>query len=243
LKPSTNIRSVDRVSATKAARRWDMLAAERLRQISTGIDTSHSHVLLPSILGSLPPSRHILDLGCGIGTLSAAVAERAVNVVAIDPSEKNIAIANSNFSRPNIKYLIGKLEEIAGAYTDHFDAIVSNMTLMDIIDLDETLQAVRRVAYDGARFLATMTHPCFWPRYMRYEGEPWFDYRNEIYVEAPFKVAAETSSVRTIHVHRPLEAYFVTMSRNDFADIHLTELYGEGAFPFPRFILIQATVG
>ena len=235
-----DIFAVDRQRVGEFARQWDEVADTRLRQISSGSDVSYSQTLLPSVLEPLPPKLRVLDLGCGIGALSAAVADSATKVVAIDPSSKSIDVASKNFSRPNIDYIVSSAEGLPGSYDDTFDAVVSNMVLMDVINLDGVVSAAHAASRKGGLFIATLTHPCFWPKYFGYEDAGWFEYGKEIFIVAPFRIANELTAIQTVHIHRPLESYFTALTGNGFGSIRLTELYGSGPFAYPRFIRLVA---
>jgi hypothetical protein len=115
------------------------------------------------------------------------------------------------------------------------------MVLMDVIDLDGVLAGARAALHRNARFIATLTHPCFWPHYFGYETAHWFDYNSEIFIQAPFRIANEVTDINTVHVHRPLSWYFAALARSGFRDIRLTELFGEGPFAYPRFLRLIAT--
>jgi hypothetical protein len=48
-------------------------------------------------------------------------------------------------------------------------AAVACMTLMTTPDLGSFAKAPASVLHEGAKFVATLSHPCFWPRYREYE--------------------------------------------------------------------------
>src|SRR5215204_528449 len=52
-----------------------------------------------------------------------------------------------------------------------FDAVVSNMALMDIPDIGPLFRAVTRVLRPGGRFVATLQHPCFNSNGLRFSLE------------------------------------------------------------------------
>lgn len=61
---------------------WDVNANRRHEPIKKGIDLSYLHVLIPSVISSLPkPDGHnwsqLLDAGCGSGFLAESFGERA----------------------------------------------------------------------------------------------------------------------------------------------------------------------
>src|SRR5215468_8047592 len=58
-----------------------------------------------------------LDLGCGDGVITARIAEFATEVVGVDISDRNIAVANELRARPNVRYVRAAVEE-PGEYAD-----------------------------------------------------------------------------------------------------------------------------
>ena len=100
------------------------------------------------------PGKDVLDLGCGGGFMSEALAMRGSNVIGIDPAEKAIAIAQRHAARQNlsIRYLIGTGEKLplAGAIMDY---VVCVDVLEHVADLDQVIREVRRVLRPGGMFL------------------------------------------------------------------------------------------
>jgi ubiquinone biosynthesis O-methyltransferase len=68
----------------------------------------------------------ILDVGCGGGLLSEALARLGANMTSIDPSEENIAVARAHSSMSEstkgINYRVDRIENIAQT-TEKFDAV------------------------------------------------------------------------------------------------------------------------
>ncbi|KAL4122284.1 hypothetical protein QTP88_014649 [Uroleucon formosanum] len=74
----------------------------------------------------------ILDVGCGGGLLTEALARLDGNVTGIDPSKELITIANDHsviLKNKNIKYLNESIEEHALSNTESYDAIVTSEVL------------------------------------------------------------------------------------------------------------------
>jgi hypothetical protein len=71
------------------------------------------------------------------------------------------------------------------------------MTLMTAPDLRAFAKALATLLQARGRFVAILTHPCFWPRYWGYEEEPWFHYEREIFIEAPSQRAPPRSEPPT----------------------------------------------
>src|SRR6201996_2569406 len=198
------------------AAEWDRVAEDRDILIAEGRDLSYRHILLPALrrlsAGWLGGNQRILDVGCGTGRFAAGLAEDYpdLNVVAIDPSNVSVEIAMKQRSGvSNLTFTCTSAESLSGNdATGKFDLIIANMLFQNVASLKNVLSAcVRMLAQDGALVFA-IPHPCFWPRYWKYDQEPWFNYKDELWIEAPFRTSLSPDTrTRTTHTHRPLSDY------------------------------------
>ncbi len=207
-------------SQTELALEWDDLAEERHRQISSGDDISFEHVVVPTIWRLLKGADWsvVLDIGSGTGDFTARMARSAGMVIAVEPSRASMALART-VCQPaqNVRFVELSIEEaVEGIEGGQVTAAVAVMTLMTAPDLRGVARALAAVLKPGARFVATVTHPWFWPRYWGYEREPWFQYEVETFIEAPFVITRHHSKVRTTHIHRPLEQYVNVFAEEGF---------------------------
>jgi len=227
---------------------WDKLAEERHRQIASGEDLSFEHVLVPTMLRlfeSADPAL-VLDIGSGTGDFTAQLARVATRVIGVEPSRASVVVASATcLAVRNVRFIEAPLEEAASMLRgESATAAVACMTLMTTPDLGGFAKALASLLQDGAKFVATLSHPCFWPRYWGYEREAWFDYAKETFIEAPFVISRCRTEVRTTHVHRPLERYVSVFASAGFRLEALVEpipspeiqaLYPQ-PWEFPRFI-------
>lgn len=96
----------------------------------------------------------VLDLGCGGGFMSEALAQRGAAVIGIDPAEKAIAIAQHHAASQNlsIDYLVGTGETLPLA-DGSMDYVVCVDVLEHVADLGQVINEVRRVLRPGGLFL------------------------------------------------------------------------------------------
>ncbi|HEX7110375.1 MAG TPA: bifunctional 2-polyprenyl-6-hydroxyphenol methylase/3-demethylubiquinol 3-O-methyltransferase UbiG [Aestuariivirga sp.] len=98
--------------------------------------------------------KNVLDLGCGGGFMSEALARRGATVTGIDPAEKAIAIAQRHATQQNlsIRYLVGSGEKLP--VTDaSLDYVICVDVLEHVFDLGQVIGEVRRVLRPGGTFL------------------------------------------------------------------------------------------
>jgi SAM-dependent methyltransferase len=98
------------------------------------------------------PGERVLDLGCGSGELTAAIAERGSDVIGIDSSPEMIERARGRFPHLDLRLADGHDLDL----DEPVDAVFSNAALHWMTDPDAVLAAVRTVLGDGGRFVAEM---------------------------------------------------------------------------------------
>jgi SAM-dependent methyltransferase len=104
----------------------------------------------------------VLDVGCGTGVLTMALAEAGAEAIGIDASEPDLDGARRNRSHPSISYELGDARRTRFADRS-FDACVSTLVL-DIIPVVEQVGAeMRRVTRSGG-IVASGVHD-FWGGY------------------------------------------------------------------------------
>ena len=90
----------------------------------------------------------VLDVGCGTGVISAALAERDCTVVGLDASEPYLEGARRDRSHPKIVYELGDARRMP--YADaSFDACVSALTIDVIPEVDQVVREMQRVTRRG----------------------------------------------------------------------------------------------
>ncbi len=233
------------------AREWNAVAELRARQIRERKDISFHRVLLPYILKTSTRSdlSSVVDVGCGTGFVSRELDRLSPRVIGVDLSAQSIETARAEAAKENdgnLAFVNASVEEYATSELEgSFTLAVANMTLSAVASLDATVRAVARLLAPGGHLIFTITHPCFWPLYWGYAEAEWFDYKSEIFIEAPFRISLESRSAPvTTHVHRPLERYIETLLAAGLRIAELAELKPtpdvEKMYPhpwkYPRFI-------
>ena len=101
--------------------------------------------------------RRVLDLGCGAGVWSAAIARQLplVEVIGVDVGAEFIAAAASAHSGPRVSFAAGDFAELS--FEDGvFDCVYADNSLEHAYDVTGTLAEVRRVLAPGGLLVAAI---------------------------------------------------------------------------------------
>ena len=142
---------------------WDprgpMAALHKLNPVRVGyIEDMLREALGLGVDGSPLNGLRVLDVGCGGGLLSEALARQGALVTAIDPAPASIAIAQAHAreSGLSIDYRATTIEALA-ADQANFDAVVMMEVVEHVIDRRGFVKAVaERVRPGGMLFVATL---------------------------------------------------------------------------------------
>lgn len=108
----------------------------------------------------------VLEIGCGNGVFARRMAQLGARVIATDFSEQFLerarARATEHSDRIEYRYLDATDRAQLLALGDkRFDAIVSNMVIMDMVNIEPLMQAIPALLKPGGRFVFALMHPCF----------------------------------------------------------------------------------
>lgn len=241
MKPARNV-AIPELS--DIANDWDALSVQRDVEISNGKDKSFDEILRPRIFDFVGRYKRpaVLDVGCGTGMLAEVLASVAKTVTGVDISSKSIEIARRRPTQANVTFSNVSLQSFARSCDRRFDVVVANMVLMNTPDISTFLDSIKLLLSASGGFIATITHPCFWPRYWGYENEPWFDYAEDMAIRTEFRTRASDTGILTTHIHRPLGRYLTEIRRAGLHIDNVSELPpSEDGQRFPRFLEVIAS--
>ena len=110
--------------------------------------------------------RRVLDIGCGAGSSTLALADRGALATGIDLSEAQLDVARTRDTAERCTFVCGDAAEVE--YAQHFDAAYSRCGLMFFDRPVVALEHVRHSMHPGARLTAV-----FWRSVAANEWAGW----------------------------------------------------------------------
>lgn len=113
--------------------------------------------LLPLL--ELQPDDSVLDIGCGDGRITAAIAQRVPHgrVVGVDLSPDMVRHAQASFATPAARNLaFMQADASALPFDDEFSVVFSNATLHWVLDHRPVIAGIARALRPGGRCIAQM---------------------------------------------------------------------------------------
>ena len=143
---------------------WDELAAFWDERMEAG-RTWQRHVSQPSVerLLRLGSGERVLDIACGNGEFARRMSELGGRVLAVDFSGGMLERARARGGDVEYRLADAMDEEALAALGDPgaFDAVVSNMAIMDMESIEPMVAASARLLSPAGRFVFSTSHPAF----------------------------------------------------------------------------------
>jgi ubiquinone/menaquinone biosynthesis C-methylase UbiE len=195
-----------------------MTSGERYDGIADWYDTefqpapleSETWEVLTRLLGDGTGS--LLDVGCGTGSYTAALAKRGWNPTGIDISEDMLRLARAR----GIRAVHADATSLPFGDAS-FDAAISVFTNTDVDDLAAVVREIARVLRPGAPLVYLAVHPCFVGPHSIYDPEGgvpglqtgWYRHVGR-YTEAPGVWRESGVRIRVGATHLPLGLFLQT---------------------------------
>lgn len=138
---------------------WNKRAAGAHDAVTaTHRDRFQRHLELEQVVNNWPGNMpRVLDVGCGMGWTSNAIASRSSEVVAIDRSPEMIAGAKAQFGQSsNVRYEFGDVRSLPEDWSASFDLVLSQRCLINLSGWEEqriALDEIARVLKPGGRLI------------------------------------------------------------------------------------------
>lgn len=195
-------------------------------------DSYQQQVILPNLLRLLAPKagEKILDLACGSGFFSRAIAATGAQVIASDVSAELVRLAKEKLTA-NIRYYVSPAHQQPFLEEGSVDKVAIVLALQNIKEIRETLKEAARVLKPFGFLYIVLNHPAF---RVPKESSWGYDEEKKIQYRRIDRYLSETSqeiemhpgragSARTLSFHRPLQLYFKELRAAGFAVAHLEE--------------------
>ena len=142
---------------------WNAMGDEWFELARTG--ESRNCFIMPNMLRFMGDVRgkRILDLGCGEGGYSRALAKQGARLLSVDCSRRAIEYAEALAREEglDIDHCVRNSNDLFDIEAEQFDTVLCSMMLMDCEDFEGTLCEAHRVLKPGGRLFASVLHPCF----------------------------------------------------------------------------------
>lgn len=115
----------------------------------------------PAVRDWLGPvaGRLVLDLGCGTGRHTLALADRGARIVALDQSPEMLARARAKLVGRPVAWVRHALPSPLPLPGDRFDLVVMGLVAEHIADLPALMAEAARVVAPGGRVIVSALHP------------------------------------------------------------------------------------
>lgn len=193
---------------------WERHADWWVDNFTDGVDPEYEEQIVPMALDELRDARRVLDIGCGEGQISRAVAGQGSEVVGVDPTWGCLSVAARRGGSP----AYARAEAARLPFPDAgFDAAVACLVFEHIDDVDAAIAEVARVLEPGGRFCFFLNHPI-----LQAPGSAWIDDHMVDPPEGYWRLGPyldETETVEQVQLgvwirflHRPLSRYVNTLA-------------------------------
>jgi SAM-dependent methyltransferase len=152
---------------------WDSIADWYADHVHRG---SAMHQFARDVLLDVLPAdmsgQRVLDMGCGEGLITRAVAGRGAHVIGVDPTVRLIerARAIEATAATGATYRADDGSTLATVVDGWADWVTAGLSLNNVPDLNAAIASIRRALASGGRLAFTVPHPCFEAPHARWVG-------------------------------------------------------------------------
>ena len=189
---------------------------------------------MAKLLGPLEGAR-ILDLGCGSGAASVAMATAGARVIAVDSSNARLTRAREAAERAEVRveFHHSDLADLAFVRADAIDAVLAAYSLSQVQDLSRVFRQLHRVLKPEAPVVLSVPHPVSlmldWDP--EEQASPWLGRTAWGESAIAWRVAGDEGAT---HVHQVSEL-FTSLQRSNFTvDTLLEPVPEETGRPSPH---------
>lgn len=128
-------------------------------QFGPDLDDEQLQKLIAAV-GSLQ-GRRVLDLGCGAGSASVAIARRGARVIAVESSTARLAQARqaADVAGVKIEFHHSDLADLAFLRADSIELVVAVYSLAGVQDLGRVFRQLHRIMRPDGALVLSLPHP------------------------------------------------------------------------------------
>lgn len=197
--------------------------------------TYQKDVILPNLTRLINPQKtdSILDIACGQGYFSRALAESGARVTGADIAKELIGIAKIH-SPKTIAFEVAPADNLSFVKDGTFDKALIVLALQNIENLQGAIKEAYRALKPGGTFHIVLNHPAF--RIPKSSSWNWDEKGNAQYrrvdaymsdmrnrIEMNPGAVKEGEKKFTVSFHRPLQVYFKALTKAGFVVARLEE--------------------
>jgi ubiquinone/menaquinone biosynthesis C-methylase UbiE len=201
-------------------------------------ESYQAKVILPNVLRLISPEKgqKILDLACGQGYFSHAVAARGANITGIDIAPELIEIAKKQAGH-NESFIVSPATDLSKLAPRSFDSAFCVLAIQNIERMGDVFKEVSRVLKERGKFVVILNHPAF-----RIPGKTFWEFdekagiqfrRVDEYIGESSKKMdmhpgtsnsdSKDEKFTTISFHRPIQSYSKSLANAGFAISRIEE--------------------
>jgi 2-polyprenyl-3-methyl-5-hydroxy-6-metoxy-1,4-benzoquinol methylase len=141
---------------------WDALAPYRDEQTQAG-NTWQRDLIQPAVerLLRIAPGELVLEIACGNGLFTRRMAELGARVLGTDFSEPMLDRAHGGDIEYRLADAADETALLALGEPGSFDAVVCNMAIMDMVEIEPMIVAAAKLLRRDGRFVFSTVHPAF----------------------------------------------------------------------------------
>lgn len=204
------ITGADQAAFTDDVDPWNVNADERFRELNTNDDPSYqalTNLICDYLAEVCPWPASLLDAGCGLGFLTATLADIGYDATGLDPAARVVALGQKRFEDPRRLHAT-TMESFARCHNQEFDIVVANMTLHCVPKLASFLDAVTEVLKPGGMLVATIPDPDTYLQGRTDIDVSDLDLRQDQDLEIPFRIHGHAPHpARVPYFHHPYRTY------------------------------------